>query len=102
MQLKKYLLRTFLDYTMDQLWNMMQGRMIVRYDDGTEEEVSFKDIVYSSFAWEFHRRYRRTPMLPGHLVKNIVGKKRMGPSTHLKLLGNAINATHDTYVMDRT
>jgi hypothetical protein len=102
MQLKKYLLRTFLDYSTQQLWAMMQGRMIVRYDDGTEEEVSFKDIVYSSYAWEFHRRYRKTPLLPKHLARNVLGKNRMGPSTHLKLLGNAINATHDTYIMDRT
>lgn len=101
MKLKKYLARSLLDFSIDQLWTMLTGRFILRFDNGAEIETNFKDVIHSSYAWEFHRLYRKTPLLPKHLTSVVIGNGRMGSSTHLKALGNAINSAHDAYITDR-
>lgn len=101
MKLKKFLARTFLSFSTEQIWNTVQGRMILRFDDGEEVEVGFKDVIQSSYGWEAHRLYKRTPLLAKHLASRAVGKARLGPSTIPKLIGACINSAHDTYITDR-
>ena len=101
MNLKRYLARTFLNYSTDDLWEMVTGRFILRFDDGEEKEVNYKDLIESSYGWDYHRRYKRTPLLKKHLMSEVLKDDRLGPTTHLKLLGACLNTTHDTYITDR-
>ena len=95
--MKKYSARTLLNYSTDDLWNMLTGRMILVFDDGEEVESDWKQVVYSSYAWDFHRIYVGTPLLAKHHVARILNNKRLSSDTHLSLLGEAMWAVYDEY-----
>ncbi len=101
MKIKRYLARTFLNYTTAQLWSLVTGRMVLKFDDGEEKEISFMDLLQSSYGWEYHRRFKNTPLLSKHLASFVIKDGRLGPGTHLKQLGNCINSAHDAYITDR-
>jgi len=83
----------------EQLWTTLRGPFVLVFDDG-ELETNAKESLYSSYAWEFHRKYPRTPMFKRHHVKEIIGKKRLANGTHLKLLGNVMWSVHAAYQDD--
>jgi hypothetical protein len=91
--------RLLLTIPYDELDNHLRGRFKLRFDDG-EMEVSARETVYSSFGWEFHRQYPRTPLRKEHHVATILKGGRLGMNTHLKLLGNCMWSTWDTYQDD--
>lgn len=95
--MKKFSARTLLNYSTDDLWNMLTGRMILVFDDGEEVESDWKQVVYSSYAWDFHRVYVGTPLLAKHHVARILNGKRLSSDTHLTLLGEAMWSVYDEY-----
>lgn len=88
--------RKLLEYSTEQLWDMLTGEFIILMDDG-ELQTNWRETVYSSYGWEFHRNYPQTPMLKKHHIREILGKKRLGAGTHLDLLGNCMWSTYDAY-----
>jgi hypothetical protein len=97
--MRRILARTLLDYSTDYLWTSLVGRFILVFDDG-EMEVDWISTCYSSYAWEFHREFRNTPMLMKHHVTKILGSKRYNSGTHLEILGNCMWSTYDKYQND--
>ena len=93
--------REFLLETTEQLWATLQqrhpGRFIVVCEDGVEVETNWREVCYTSYAWDLFREYPLTPILAKHLVRTIIGKKRLSASTHLKLLGACVWSVHDVY-----
>jgi len=89
--------RTLLGYTTEQLWSILTGSFILVFDNGEEIVTDYKMTLFSSYAWDFHREYPDTPMLPNHHIKVILGDKRLGADTHLVLLGNVMWAVYEKY-----
>ena len=82
--------RTLLDYSTEQLWAMLTGSFCLVFDNGEEIQTNFKETLYSSFVWDFHREFPTTPLLPKHHVKSILNGRRLGSDTHLDLLGTVM------------
>lgn len=95
--MEKIKARDLLAQTTEQLWQSLpeKKRFILIFDDGAELEVSWKETVYSSYGWDFHRQYPKTPLNTNHHVRSVLGKKRLSPKTHLVLFGNIVWAVYD-------
>lgn len=86
----------------EQLWDTLAGPFVLVFDDG-ELITNARETIYSSYAWEFHRKYPKTPLFKEHHVRHILGPgKRLGYTTHLKLLGNVMWEVHAAYRQDET
>lgn len=88
--------RRLLQFTTDELWEMMDGPFKLVFDDG-EIETNAKETLYSTFAWAFHKEYPNTPLLMKHHVRKVLGSDRLSSDTHLTLLGNCMWSVYDTY-----
>jgi hypothetical protein len=87
--MKRIHARYLLNYTTQETWEIVPDglRFILVFDDGSELESTSRQLVYSSYAWEFHRRYPHTPLLPQHHVTAVLKGKPLGSKTHIDLLG---------------
>jgi hypothetical protein len=90
------LARSLLVYTTNQLRDILTGDFTLIFDDG-KIETNAQETIYSSYAWEIHKRYPTTPMLISHHVKHVLKGKRLNRGTHLELLGNCMWAAHDSH-----
>lgn len=90
------LARSLLQYTIEQLEDILTGTFNLRFDDG-DLETDYKETLYSSLAWRFHKEFPNTPLLKEHHVKSIIKSKSAGVKTHLILLGNVMWCTYNTY-----
>ena len=95
-ELKRFSARAMLTNTTAQLATKLSGRFVLVFDDG-EMEVTARETIYSSYAWDLHRKYPSTPMLKSHHVRDILGNAFLGSNTHLKLLGNVGWSVIDVY-----
>lgn len=98
--MKRIEARYLLSMSTEQLWDILRGRFILVFDDKEECETNARETIYSSYAWQFHRTYPKTPLLKKHHVNFVLGGRRLGMSTHLKLLGNCMWTVRDTYIDD--
>lgn len=80
----------------DVLWERLKGTFILRCDDG-DITVREKDALYSTYMWEFFRRYPDTPFLKSHVLKTVVGNEAVGAKTHIKLCRNILFSVFDAY-----
>lgn len=98
--MKKYSARTLLSYSTDALWTMLTGYFILRFDDGEELEVSAEETLLSSYAWESHRKYQRTPLLKKHHLTAILKGREYNAKSHLRLFNEVYWSVRDTYEGD--
>jgi hypothetical protein len=98
--MKRITARTLLAYSTEQLWEILAGDFILVFDNGEELQTSSRPTLYSSYGWDFHRKYPKTPLLPHHHVSHVLGKGRLAAGTHLKLLGNIVRTVFETYTTD--
>jgi hypothetical protein len=89
--------RKLLAMTTDDLWDTLTGRFILIFDDNQELETNWRKTVISSYAWEFHRQWGKTPLLKHHHIDGVLGKKRYSASTPLDLLGNCMWSVYEIY-----
>lgn len=89
--------RKLLAMTTDDLWETLTGRFILIFDDNQELETNWRKTVISSYAWEFHRQWGKTPLLKHHHIDAVLGKKRYSASTPLDLLGNCMWSVYEIY-----
>jgi hypothetical protein len=97
MTLKKISARFLLNLSVEELWDTLTGNFILVFDDG-EIETNFRETLYSSYVWNFHRHYPDAPLLKKHHVQTVLAGNRLGSETHLELLGNAMWSVYDEYV----
>ena len=100
--MKRLSARFLTTMTTEQLWDTLKGPFTLVFDNGEELLTNARETIYSSYAWEFHRKYPKTPMRKEHHIKHLIGNKRLGYSSHLKLLGNVMWEVHATYRHDET
>lgn len=96
MNLPRIPVRRLLEYTPQQLWDNLEGDFIVVFDDG-EIATNERATIYSSYAWEYLRRFPKTFMSKDHHVQSLMNKQRCGTDTHITLLGNLFFAVYDAY-----
>jgi len=58
----------------------------VTFDDGEIIETNDREILFSSYCWEFHRQYPDTPLLKKHHLQEVLRGRSFNDSSHYKLL----------------
>lgn len=91
--------RSLLEYQPTELWDILTGRFILIFDDG-EFTTNAYETIYSSYAWDFHRTYPKTPLLQAHHIRAIARGKRFSVSVDMSLLGTSMWAVYDAYGSD--
>lgn len=94
--LNKIKARTLLNYATDELWEILNGPLILVFDDG-EIITNAKETLYSSYAWRFFKQFPDTPFLCKHHIQHTLGKSKLGSKTHLKFLGDVMWDVHEEY-----
>lgn len=88
--------RSLLKYSTAELWELLTGRFIIIFDDG-ELETDWRFTCYSSYAWDFFRKYPTKSILKKHHVQTVIGNKRLSSDTHLDLLGTVMWDSYADY-----
>ena len=96
--MRKINARKLLEYSSIELLSMLTGEFILVFDDNVELITNARETQYSSFGWNFHREYPKTPLLIKHHVKNVINENYLSSNTHLLLLGTIMWDVYDTYV----
>ncbi len=76
--------RTLLNYTTEQLMDMLTGSFVLVFDDG-ELTTTYGEALYSRYFWELHRHYPRTPLLTKHHCQKVLKGNLLNNKTHIKL-----------------
>lgn len=87
MKLKCLSARKLLSFTTSQLWEMLTGSFYIRFDNGEEILTNHRETLYSSYFWDFHRKYPAAPLLPRHHVSHVLKGKDLTSKTHIELVG---------------
>lgn len=87
----------FLDFTPREILEKFPVRFVIKFQDGDAFLTRRKDVAYSRYFWEFHKRYPKTPLLSRHFVKEVLGGEPLTSDTHIKLLEIVKKDTRDTY-----
>lgn len=90
--------RDMLRFSSEELFDILTGDFELEFDNGEVIQTNAIMTCYSSFAWVFHRRYPKTPILPKHHVQEVLRGKRYSATTHLDILGNVLESTYETYL----
>lgn len=85
--MKKIMARTLLNYSTTQLHDMLHGEFILKFDDGSEAQVHYRNVLYSSYFWDFFRAFPHTPFLPKHCVDSVLKGGQLTSKTHIEFLG---------------
>lgn len=88
--------RKLLTYSVDQLWDNLEGDFILMFDNG-EIQTNEKETLYSLYAWEYHRLYPDTPLLLQHHVRSVTNGQLAGTDTHLDLINNVLWSFVEAY-----
>lgn len=78
----------------EDMWNKLEGDFIIVFANG-ELITNEKDTIYSSYVWDFHRKYPNTPLLKEHHVRDMTGSGEAAASAHLKLINKVFWSTYD-------
>jgi len=89
--------RKLLPFTVEQLWENLEGEFILRFDDG-EIQTNARETCYSAHAWSFHQEFPATPLLKSHHLHSVLKGRRLGAKTHLKLLSNVVRSVYTASV----
>lgn len=88
--------RKLLQYTTQELWDKLEGDFVLIMDDG-EVMTNERQVIYSSYIWEYHRLYPETPLSVKHHVASVIANQRAGTDTHLALITNVKDSVYDVY-----
>lgn len=95
--MKRILARTLLNYSTAQLWEMLYGNFVLVFDNHEERQTHFKSVLYSSYFWDFHRKYPKTPLLFKHHVDSVLKGGLLTAKTHIELVGSVFWDVVDAY-----
>lgn len=84
--MKRISARYLLNFSADEIWNHLVGEFRLLFDNGEEIVTNYRETGYSSYFWEFHRRYPNLPLLPKHHVSYVLQGRRLSSGTHIHLL----------------
>lgn len=88
--------RDLVNLTQDQIWARPEGVFYMECEDPgkTLVKVNRSSTVFSWYAWEYHRIYPETPILPDHHI----GLGQFGSGVPLKLLASIMFEVYDTHI----
>lgn len=89
--------RQLLNYSTNDLHNLLTGEFTLRFDDG-DINTNYREVLYSSHVWDFHRKFPNTPLLKAHHLSTVLNGKRLGSGTHLEMFTVVMWCVHDLYV----
>jgi hypothetical protein len=89
--------RKVLSFPTNQLWSMITGEFEIVFDNGEVVKTHERDLIYSSYFWDFHRRLSATPLLPEHLVSRVLNGKPLGAKSHLQLIKRIYKDAYTAY-----
>lgn len=98
--MKRIRARDLLGYSTDELWNSICQPFIIVFDDGAELETTDREVLYSSYFWDFHRKYPNTPLLQHHHVAYVLRGKALTSKTHIELMGLIYWDVVETYQLN--
>lgn len=98
--MKRIRARDLLGYSTADLWNTICQPFIIVFDDGTAIETTDRELLYSSYFWDFHRKYPNTPLLPHHHVSYVLKGKALTSKTHIELIGLIYWDVVETYQLN--
>lgn len=90
--MNQYQAREIWNLPKEEVWALPEGPMALVFEDGVVETHK-RATVFSYYMGVYHRLYPNTPLLTRHHL----GDRRIGKSTHLKILGDAMWDCIDTY-----
>lgn len=86
----------FLQHTTDELFKKLEGDFIIYFSDG-EYETNEREVIYSSFVWDYFRKYPKTPMLMRHHLRYLTGGGDPSAQILLKMVQNVYWSVYDAY-----
>ena len=89
--------RRLLTYSTQQLIENLEGDFILVFRDG-ELLVNERSTIYSSFVWDYFRRFPDAPLLKEHHATHLMAGKELTAGAHLKLINRVLWTVHDAYV----
>lgn len=92
----KILARKLNEFTTEYLWENLKGNLTIVFDDG-EVDTTAKMVIYSHYAWEYHRQYPKTPLMKSHFIQTVLNGSKLGARSHIQLLQNILWDTFDAY-----
>ncbi len=90
--MRKYLARDLLNYTIDELWSIYHGPIILVMDD-CEITTTGRETIYSAYTWRIHAMYPKTPLHARHHIHG----SHVSATSHLDLLSHAVWDCYDIY-----
>ena len=66
-----------LQYSTEELIERLSGSFILVFDDG-ELVTNYKETIYSSFIWDYHRKYPYLPLKKSHHVSSLFKRDEQG------------------------
>lgn len=97
--LKRLSARHLLGFSTESLWDVLCGTFVLVFDDGIELKTNDRETCFSSFFWEFHRKYPKTPLLSTHHVRSLLNGQALNTKTHIQMLNRVYWTVVDTYEM---
>ena len=98
--LRKYSAKSMLQYSTEELIERLSGSFILVFDDG-ELVTNYKETIYSSFIWDYHRKYPYLPLKKSHHVASLFKRDEQGNyvsgnkgGTHIKLTNTVMWDLH--------
>lgn len=97
--MKRISARYLLGFTTDQLWDTLVGKFILVMDDGVEIQTGEREVCFSSYFWDFHRKYPNTKLLSSHHIQSVLKGSPLNTKSHIDLLCKIYWDVADTYQM---
>lgn len=98
--MQKLNVRELLHIAPQELLGTLPSKLTVVFDDGKEIETTSKKVTYSSYFWDIHRAYPKTPVLSTHFVESVLKGKPLTSSTHIELLTAIYRDVVKVYELD--
>lgn len=84
--MQTYLIKDLVSKTTNELKLILGDQFKILFEDGIEIETSRNKTIYSSYFWDIHRQYPKTPVYSTHHVNHVLKGKPLTSSTHIQLL----------------
>lgn len=87
----------FLGYSSREILEKFPVKFVISFQDAEAFLTRRKDVAYSRYFWEFHKKYPNTPLLSRHFVREVLGGEPLTADTHIKLLEIIKKDVRETY-----
>lgn len=87
-----------LEYTTDELLEMLNGKFTLLFDDGTTLDTQCDETIYSRYVWELIHEFPDTKLRPEHHITRVLNGAGLSAGAHTTLLSNVFWDVYFTYI----